>query len=44
MFDSAKCTKSIGFDVQIKSVKVNSSSLVIKIEGKGFDNLVIKQV
>ncbi len=31
MFDSAKCVKSIGFDVQIKSVKVNSSSLVIKI-------------
>ena len=44
LIDNPKCPKSIGFDIQIKDVFVNVNSIDIKIEGKGFDNLVIKQI
>ena len=44
MIENPKCAKSIGFDVQINDVFVNVNTVDIKIEGKGFDNLVIKQI
>jgi hypothetical protein len=44
MFDSPKCPKSIGFDIQIKSVDVRDINADIHIEGKSFDNMIIKQV
>lgn len=40
-FTGNKCQKSIGFDVQIDDVFVNTNSISVKIEGKAFDNLVI---
>lgn len=40
-FAGSKCPKGLGFDLQIDDVYVNAKSLSIKIEGKGFDNLVI---
>lgn len=44
MFDKPACSKSLGFDVQIKSVDINNLNADIKIEGKAFDNLIINQV
>lgn len=44
MFDSPKCPKSLGFDIQIQSVTVKDNDTYIHIDGKAFDNLVIKQV
>ena len=44
MFDNPKCPKSFGFDVQIKDIYVDMKKVDVKITGKGFDNLVIKQV
>ena len=44
LIDNPKCPKSIGFDIQIKNVFVNANAIDIKIEGKGFDNLIIKQI
>ena len=44
MFDNPKCPKSFGFDVQIKDIYVDMKNVDVKITGKGFDNLVIKQV
>lgn len=43
-FATAKCPKSIGFDVQVKDVFVNAANVSIKIEGKGFDNTVISLI
>jgi hypothetical protein len=44
LIENPKCPNSIGFDIQVKDVFVNANSIDIKIEGKGFDNLVIKQI
>lgn len=41
LFDNPKCSKSIGFDLQIQDVFVDASNVSIKIEGKSFDNTVI---
>lgn len=43
-FASSKCPKGLGFDIQIDDVYVNAKSLTIKIEGKGFDNLIISEL
>lgn len=43
-FASSKCAKGLGFDIQIDDVYVNAKALSIKIEGKGFDNLVISEL
>lgn len=43
-FARSMCQKGIGFDVQVDDVYVNAKSLSIKIEGKGFDNLVIAEL
>jgi hypothetical protein len=44
MLDSAKCSKSIGFDVQIKNIFVNAKDVKINFEHHGFDNRVIALV
>jgi hypothetical protein len=41
---SSKCAKGLGFDIQIDDVYVNAKALSIRIEGKGFDNLVISEL
>jgi hypothetical protein len=43
-FASSKCPKGLGFDLQIDDVYVNAKALAIKIEGKGFDNLIISEL
>lgn len=43
-FASSKCPRGLGFDIQIDDVYVNAKALTIKIEGKGFDNLVISEL
>lgn len=43
-FAGNKCPHSVGFDVQVDDVYVNTNSISIKIEGKGFDNLVISEL
>lgn len=43
-FASNKCPHSLGFDVQIDDVYVNTKSISIKIEGKGFDSLIISEL
>jgi hypothetical protein len=43
-FASSKCQKSIGFDLQVEDVYVNAKSFSMKIEGKGFDNMIIAEL
>lgn len=43
-FAGNKCPHSVGFDIQVDDVYVNTNSISIKIEGKGFDNLVISEL
>ena len=40
-FAGSKCSKGLGFDIQIDDVYVNAKTLSIKIEGKNFDNFII---
>lgn len=43
-FENPKCPKSVGFDVQLKQVFVNAANVSIVIEGKSFDNMIIKLI
>jgi hypothetical protein len=43
-FAGNKCPNSIGFDIQVDDVYVNTNSVSIKVEGKAFDNFIIAEI
>ena len=43
-FTENECKKSIGFDAQVTNIDLHTGSVVVKIEGHPFDNLVIREV